>query len=74
MLEKLRIASLSVVRSMPKHVDAKAWEAASSDFSGAFDGLGATCTDVPPSDLPDLPILHHSYVRLVELLEPADSK
>ena len=68
MIEKLRVASLAVQRSMPKGVDEKAWEAASNEMSGAFEGMGATCTDVPSNDSPDLAIIHKSYASLLELM------
>jgi hypothetical protein len=68
MIEKLRIASLAVQRSMPKGVDEAAWEAASNEMSGAFEGMGATCTDDPPNDSPDLAVIHKSYARMLELL------
>lgn len=68
MLEQLRIASLAVRRSMPKGTDEAAWEAASNEMRGAFEGLGGTCTDTPPGFSSDLEIVHKSYVRLLELL------
>jgi hypothetical protein len=68
MIEKLRIASLAVQRSMPKGVDEAAWEAASNEMSGAFEGMGATCTDDPPNDSPDLAVIHKSYALMLELL------
>lgn len=68
MIEKLRIASLAVQKSMPKGADEKSWEAASNEMSGAFEGMGATCADVPPNDSPDLAIIHKSYARLLELM------
>lgn len=68
MLEQLRIASLAVRRSMPKGADEAAWEAASNEMRGAFEGLGGTCTDTPPGFSSDLEIVHKSYVRLLELL------
>lgn len=68
MIEKLRLASLAIQRSMPKGVDTAAWEAASNEMSGAFEGMGATCTDAPPNDSPDLAVIHKSYVRMLELL------
>jgi hypothetical protein len=67
-IEKLRIKSLAIQRSAPTGVDAAAWEAASSEMRGAFDGLGSTCTDDPPHDTPDLPTIHQTYLRLVALL------
>lgn len=67
-IEQLRIASLAVQRSMPAGVDEKAWEAASNEMSGAFEGMGATCTDIPPNDSPDLAIIHRGYARLLELM------
>jgi hypothetical protein len=68
MIEELRIASLAVQRSMPKGVDEAAWEAASNEMSGAFEGMGATCTDKPPNDSPDLAVIHKSYARMLELM------
>lgn len=67
-IEKLRIRSLAVQRSMPAGIDAAAWEEVGSDMGGAFDGLGATCTDVPPNDMPDLTVIHRAYLRYLSLL------
>lgn len=67
-IEKLRIAGRAVQRSQPAGADAKAWEEASMEMRGAFEGLGATCTDDPPNDTPDLDVVHQSYQKLVALL------
>lgn len=67
-IEKLRIQSLAVQRSMPAGIDVSAWEEAGSQMGGAFDGLGATCTDVPPTDMPDLIVIHRAYLRYLALL------
>jgi hypothetical protein len=67
-LEKLRIAGRAVQRSQPAGVNATAWEEASVEMRGAFEGLGATCTDDPPNDTPDLEVVHQSYQKLVALL------
>lgn len=68
LLEPLRIKSLAIRRNMPVGVDAKAWEEASDEMRGAFEGLGAVCTDDPPNDANDLPTIQQSYLKLVALL------
>jgi hypothetical protein len=67
-LETLRIKSLAVRRSVPAGADATAWEKASNEIRGAFEGLGPICTDDVPDDSADLQTIHQAYLRLVALL------
>jgi hypothetical protein len=67
-LEKLRIASLAVRRNAPAGADAAAWEKASDDMRGAFEGLGGLCGDDSPDDSTELKTIHQAYQQLVALL------
>lgn len=67
-LEQLRIASLAVRRKVPAGADAAAWEKASDDMRGAFEGLGGLCGDDSPDDSTDLKTIHQAYLQLVALL------
>jgi hypothetical protein len=67
-LEELRVASLAFRRAIPQGVDAAAWEAASNQMRGAFEGLGGVCMDDPPGFSSDLDIAYESYQRLRKLL------
>lgn len=68
LLQSLKVKSLAIRRNMPPGVDTKAWESVSDDMRGAFEGLGAVCTDDPPVDATELENIHQSYLRLVALL------
>ncbi|MEZ4359871.1 MAG: hypothetical protein R3B48_06795 [Kofleriaceae bacterium] len=67
-LEPLRIASLAVRRATPTGADAAAWEQASDDMRGAFEGLGSLCGDDSPDDSTDLKTIHQAYLQLLAQL------
>jgi hypothetical protein len=67
-LEQLRVKSLPVRRYAAPGVDAAAWEKASNEMRGAFEGLGGVCGDDSPDESADLKTIHQAYLQLVSLL------
>lgn len=67
-LEQLRVKSLPVRRYAAPGVDAAAWEKASNEMRGAFEGLGGICGDDSPDESAELKTIHQAYQQLVALL------
>lgn len=67
-LEQLRVKSLPVRRYAATGVDAAAWEKASNEMRGGFEGLGSICGDDSPDESADLKTIHQAYQQLVSLL------
>ncbi len=67
-LDQLLVKALPVRRYAATGVDAAAWEKASNEMRGAFEGLGGVCGDDSPDESADLKTIHQAYLQLVALL------